>query len=120
MFAATTPIVDEGTGTPTSDWVGLRGDTWYFTVAKTGLSGWTGRTWTAQLRANAADVSLVASLTVIDNTTPTDVSVSFKLQTDTIPVGKYVYDVQWHDPILDVTMTVLRGRVTIAQDVTRL
>lgn len=119
MYTFTAPVLDSKTGTPTSNAAGLRGDTIYLTISNSTLAGWTGRTWTAQLRVDPTDTDPVASFTVIDSTDADSVSVYFQLQTDSIAPGKYVYDVQYVVTDPDITTTVLRGKVTISEDVTR-
>lgn len=118
MFTASTPYLDDSTGTWLVDWTGLRGDTLYFSVAKKPLSGWDTRVWTSQVRVNATDDDPAATFAVTDNSTANEVSVFFKLATDDL-IGTYKYDVQWNDPDNDITTTIITGKIKIKSDVTR-
>lgn len=119
MFTNSTPALNSATGTMESDWAGLRGDTLYFTISNSDLTGWNTRTWTAQLRVNGADAAIKATFDVTDSSDSDSVSVYFQLNTEDIEVGKYVFDVQWFDEDNNITETVLMGKVSIKQDVTR-
>lgn len=115
MFNNTEPRIDQNTGTPTSDWHGLRGDTLRFGVVNNTDNSWAGAAWVAQVRVKTTDDDPLASFTV-DTTDPD--SVLFILQTDGIAVGDYVYDVQWS--LNGYTDTFVRGALVIKNDVSRI
>jgi hypothetical protein len=119
MYTMQEPYLEESTGTWRSDAAGLRGDTWYFTIAKDPLANWDTRIWTAQIRTAPESTDILKSFDVTNSSTSSALSVFFKVQTDDVDVGKYWYDVQETTSDGGIITTILRGKVSIKSDVTR-
>ena len=80
-----------------------------------------GRTYAAQVRANAEDTTILATFTCAIVNAAQGILTATLTSTETraLTPGLAVWDLQETNPVGPVVTTLLAGQVTIVQDVTR-
>lgn len=78
----------------------------------------TGFTASAQIKALAEDVAVIATMTVTFSTPRSTGIINLAIAADDLDVGGYVYDVQLTNAA-NKKQTYIRGAITVRQDVTR-